>query len=59
MNDGKGGVIQIDEKLETLVLTDVEEQYAIAQAQRAASPLAQVNDKVRPLKTSKAETAHR
>jgi curli biogenesis system outer membrane secretion channel CsgG len=60
MSDGNGGVIQIDEKVETLLVTEVEERYAIAQAQRAATPLAQVNDKVRPLKTSRpAETAHR
>ncbi len=60
MNDGNGVAIQIDEKVETLVVTEVEDRYSIAQPQRTGTPLAQVNDRVRPLKTSKvAVTAHR
>jgi len=60
MNDGNGVSIPIEEKIETLVVTEVEERYSIAQPQRAETPLAQVNDRVRPLKTSRgAVTAHR
>ncbi len=60
MNDGNGVAIQIDEKVETLVVTEVEDRYSIAQPQRTGTPLAQVNDRVRLLKTSKvAVTAHR
>jgi len=47
MPDGNGGVIQIDKTVETLVVTEVEDQYSIAEPQKASQPLAQVNDKVK------------
>ena len=53
MQDGKGRVIQINEKVETLVITEVEDQYCIAQARGGTTPLAQKDDKVKLVPTSK------
>ncbi len=53
MQDGAGRVIQINEKVETLVITEVDEQYCIAQARGGGTPLAQKDDKVKLVPTSK------
>jgi curli biogenesis system outer membrane secretion channel CsgG len=53
MQDAAGHVIQINEKVETLVITEVEEQYCIAQARGGTPPLAQKDDWVKLVPTSK------
>ena len=53
MQDAAGHVIQINEKVETLVITEVEEQYCIAQARGGTPPLAQKDDRVKIVPTSK------
>jgi len=53
MQDAGGRTIEIIEKVETLVITEVEDQYCIAQARGGTAPLAQKNDKVKLVPTSK------
>jgi len=47
MDDGNGGTIQIYKTVETLVITQVDEQYCVAEAQKGLKPLAHENDKVK------------
>ena len=49
MSDGNGGVIQTDEKVDTIVVTDVEDKYSVAHS-LAATPLAKVGDRLKPMR---------
>lgn len=50
MKDDQGHDINVDEKVETVVVTDVQERFAVAKLQGAGSSAAKVGDKLKKVK---------
>jgi len=50
MKDDSGGVIETDEKVDTIVVTEVQDKYAVARSTSTPS-MAKVGDKLKPVKT--------
>ncbi len=51
MKDDRGNSIDTDERVETLVVTDVQDRFAVAELARGGTPAARVGDKLKRVKT--------
>ncbi len=51
MKDDRGNSINTDERVETLVVTDVQDRFAVAELARGGTPAARVGDKLKRVKS--------
>lgn len=54
MKDDRGNSIDTDERVETLVVTDVQDRFAVAELARGGTPAARVGDKLKKVKAPSA-----